>query len=79
MRALMAMNQAQQGIRVSRQPPPPPPPPMESIPGVLNPPPPPRMPPPISSLSFKVLIYRYCFSSSNVEHVGNPTVFHLRF
>ncbi|VDD90514.1 unnamed protein product [Enterobius vermicularis] len=53
MRALMAMNQAQQGIRVSRQPPPPPPPPMESIPGVLNPPPPPRMPPPISSLSFK--------------------------
>uniref|UniRef100_A0A0N5AM51 G-patch domain-containing protein n=1 Tax=Syphacia muris TaxID=451379 RepID=A0A0N5AM51_9BILA len=63
-RALMAVTQAQQGIRVSRQPPPPPPP-LDSLPEVLNPPPPPCIPPPLAAhLSFKVLLFSYVF---NVE------------
>uniref|UniRef100_A0A0M3HIM5 DUF3452 domain-containing protein n=1 Tax=Ascaris lumbricoides TaxID=6252 RepID=A0A0M3HIM5_ASCLU len=54
MRALLAMNEAQQGMRVNRQPAPPPPPvpPMPLIPGAPLPPRPP--PPSLSHLSFKV-------------------------
>uniref|UniRef100_A0A915CKK8 G-patch domain-containing protein n=4 Tax=Parascaris univalens TaxID=6257 RepID=A0A915CKK8_PARUN len=54
MRALLAMNEAQQGLRVNRQPAPPPPP-VPAMPLIPGAPLPPRAPPPsLSHLSFKV-------------------------